>query len=858
MKKSQLPENKKKSSADRKALKLSKALVAAAFEGNEERVAELLSLGASTIEQQKIRDAEGDLTFMTPLMAAAYGARAGCFFQLLPASDVLAQGLPSKNDGNGRDALMRSLQGGSPEIIDALIPLATVSLGSFNKRSALGYAAFCGRASAIEALLARGWSPNMQTIDGSTPLMDAIACSRSENPSRESDFPRVVELLFAATNSNFLEKTNRNGYTAFHLSIMNDEGGSIAELLWSEAAQAKLTPNGRCGAMLAAEFDRVALLKKMLPFADLAKVDGVNWTLLEIAAQFSSAQCLSLLLDAGVDLSVRLASGGNVLMKVVSPDIEHDTPTAIAEHRRKSLLAARLLAPLGTLALDADINGRTALMMSVAFVDDRNASCACQGIEIAKILLPWSDPSFLDLKSLSALDLAISSAASHWPKLNKNPPTPQENSSQEDDIHALSSYFSELLEVIDTLADLAAAAGRNCAKETPLMFAIRMKSPAAVIQILLRHFNPKDWIVENGVRMSAAEVAAVHSNAEAMTAIASARDLFEQIPASHGFAPMPSILDLAMARAGTSFGTRDWQRNATILDALFELPATNFHPTPKLAILALSSGHERWALRALSLIDVSSLASTPALSWAARMGSASCVQLLASQAGLGMWLNGLSPLAWAARAASPECLALLLPEYNPQEALWSGDSLLENVFDISADPAEEGPVAERQARCVEILLAAGSGGEAKAFYAALRTKNMPAAEMLAAKAFASEGLPALMAVAKSGCLGLARLMVAAGAENGIDRRGQDIFDEAVWRYRNTSATKNDLKEDILALINIFGINSSATRLSLDQRFKTLFQDDPNFIDLLVAMSEAENIAQSLSPGKTAERPARRL
>lgn len=854
---------KKSSPAPRKAAKLSKALVAAAAEGNEALVIELLALGADATAQHKMNDVDGDAMMATPLMAAAYGAHAGCFFRLLPVSDATALSAGTKNCCRGRDALARALHGGSREIIEALIPLADPASLADDGRSALCIAAAFGRASAVKSMLARGWSAMTQSRDGATPLIHATECRASSNSASEMDFVETARLLLNAMDPAAIAAKNEIGYTAFHLALMRSPD-SLAELLWSEAAQAILTPNERCGAMLATEFDRGPLLQKMLPFVDLEKVDAVEWSLLEIAAHFSSVKCLSVLLEAGVDFSRRFKDGHNVLTRVVFSGMSRDDADQIARQERRSLLAAHLLAPLGTLAQDANADGLTALML--ATVRTSNTTRGSHGLRMAQILLPWSDPTALDSNGKPALLWAIERAAKHWSKLCKeNCASSISGEPCKNDAElAQESDFCEFLAVVERLCPSSAAMPRLPNGDTVLMRAVNDNAPSAVIEILLRHFDPKAWRVEpDGKRARAAEIAVMRGNVKNVIAIASAQCPFESEPANHGFQPMPSIVEFAMQRALASFGKSFFGKSAlldnAILDALFELPCANFQPTAEFVLLALSSGHEKWALRAMGMIDIASLSATPALSLAARMGSASCVHLLSSQSSTDVWLDGLSPLGWAARACSPECLLLLLPGRNAREATWSGASALESLFDSSALDCSNAPdLLDRQTRCADILLASDCGGEVAAFYGALRVNNLSAAGILAPKAFSVQGLPALLALIRGGGACFVKPLADSGAKNGLDLRGQDIFDAAVWRYNKSPDSCDDLKKHILALIDAFGINSSTGNRSLAQRFASMFRSDPDFIGQLEAMKDAEDIRLSCSNAFEPESPSRAL
>lgn len=851
---------KKSSPARRKATKLSKALVAAAAEGNEALVIELLALGADATAQHKMKDVDGDTMMATPLMAAASGAHAGCFFKLLPVSDARAVNVNhgTTNSYRGHDALTLALRGGSREIIEALIPLADPASLDEAGRSALCMAAAFGRASAVKSMLARGWPATVQACGGMTPLMHATECRASCNSASEMDFVETARLLLNAMDPAAIAAKNEIGYTAFHLALMRSPD-SLAELLWSEAAQAILTPNERCGAMLATEFDRGPLLQKMLPFADLEKVDAVEWSLLEIAAHFSSVKCLSVLMEAGVDFSRRFKDGYNVLTRVVYSGMSLDDADEIARQELRSLLAAHLLAPLGTLAQDANADGLTALML--ATVRTSNTTRGSHGLRMAQILLPWSDPTALDSNGKPALLWAIERAAKHWSKLCKENCTSSISAEpcNNDAELAQESDFCEFLAVVERLCPSSAAMPRLPNGDTVLMRAVNDNAPSAVIAILLRHFDPKAWRVEpDGKRARPAEIAVMRGNVKNVIAIASAQCPFESEPANHGFEPMPSIVEFAMQRALSSFCKSAFPDNA-ILDALFELPCANFQPTAEFALLALSSGHEKWALRAMGMIDIASLSATPALSLAARMGSAACVHLLSSQSSTDVWLDGLSPLGWAARACSPECLLLLLPGRNAREATWSGASALESLFDSSAQDCSNAPdLLDRQTRCANILLDSDCGGEVAAFYGALRVKNLSAAGILAPKAFSVQGLPALLALIRGGGACFVKPLADSGAKNGLDLRGQDIFDAAVWRYNKSPDSWDDLKKYILALIDAFGINSSTGNRSLTQRFSSMFRSDPDFIGLLEAMKDAEDIRLSCSNAFEPESPSRAL
>lgn len=206
---------------------------------------------------------------------------------------------------------------------------------------------------------------------------------------------------------------------------------------------------------------------------------------------------------------------------------------------------------------------------------------------------------------------------------------------------------------------------------------------------------------------------------------------------------------------------------------------------------------------------------------------------------------GFDALMWAMAAGSPEIIDALIPladtkpAANGRSALglaaYFGRALAVKAMLArgwsATTPSEKNRAksqeqGDREARCVEVLLLSGCGGEAPAFHGALRARNWAAAEILAAKAFSIEGLPALFALVKGGGARIAKAMAAAGAQNGLDTQGQDIFDAAVWRYKSSSDTMDQLKEDILALAEAFGANSSIGARPLAQRFALIFKMTP--------------------------------
>ena len=862
----------------RAASRVSRALVLAATRGDEARVSSLLALGASVSPQHCVTFEDGDRIMLNPLMAAAVLGQAHSIRLLLPASDVAAVSDPSFRHrsgfvGAGYDALSFAIISRCSEAIDALIPSANMQSRDAHGLSALALAAMSRQPGAVRAMLEQGWPTDALSSCGNTALMQAVIGMRNgeldsdQGDNDDAECSETVKALLDFMDPSLVDARNLEGHTAFMLSIVHGSNASF-DLLWTPASQAMITPEEHCGAMLAIRHNRPDLFARMLPFADLQREDENGWTCLELAARHCRLECLQAFLDAGIDIGARFSGGFNALMAIVSGSaiLNDETPEFFAKRDADALLATALLAPVGTLSRDANDRGKTALMLAiVSAIDERSIHRA----QMARLLLPYSELSDVDARGDNALFIAISHGSDEWlgaegecPECPVQGPCP--SGIYSGPAHACDLLFIELLDLIDLMCAPLAAKPALCG-ETALMRAALVGAPKEVVDVLLRHFDPRAWspsrVAPFSTRATAAHIAIMHEHIAPLMAIASAMRPFEPVPAAHGFGPMPSIVEFALEQAKELMDCQRPGEN-TVLDALLALDWDGFEPSADFVILALASGHEKWALRSLDAVDPSILAGTPALCYAARMQGPSCLDRLIFLAEHGSWFCGLSPLGWAARSARPESLTRLLAAQRPPHGDWHGSSPLELIFG-DAQPTEISPgLAERQAVCAEILLAAGLGGEVKAFHSALVHKNMAAAGALAAKAFSIEGLPALIDLVKSGGASMAKILADAGALNGVDRHGLDIFDCVFWRYKKTSMSFPEFHADILSLVDAFGIHSPMTGDPLSKRVNSLSgggRAGPQALILALDIrEEAEALRKSCASSLCPSRPPPRL
>lgn len=847
----------------RSASRLSLKLLFAAMEGDEARVSSLLALGASTSQQHCLKFENGDTIMLNALMAASLAGQAQCIGLILPSSDVAAVSEADSSQrilsGVGYDALSFAITSRCPQAIDALIPLANMQSIDAHGCSALAIAALLRIPKAVRAMIERGWPLDQLSSSGENILMLAVrGATGSPEAGAAEDEADTVNALLSFMAPSLVDARNAEGHTAFMLSIIHGLNASF-DALWTPASQAMATPDGLCGAMLAICHNRPDFFARMLPFADMQRKAENGWTCLEFTARYCRVECLKAFLNAGIDICPRFEridnqfdQGHNALTAIVlcSTAIGGQTPEFLAKDDADVLSAVALLAPIGTLSRDVTYNGMNALMFALLLAIDNRSRL---GAQMARLILPFSDLSGVDAQGDNPLFIAISHIAA------------QEASASATDAFSSDPLFNEILSLVDLLcASLATKAG-SLFEETALMRAARVGASKDVVDVLLRHFDPRAWRVSLdapfSARQTAAQIAIMHERPGPLMAIASAMSPFERAPASHGFDPMPSMVEFALERAKARMDSQMPFAHVA-LDSLFALDWDEFEPSADFAVLALASGHEGWALRALDAIDISTLAGTSARCYAARMESVACLDRLSCLAGQESWLGGLSPLGWAARSARPECLARLLGSPCPPSGDCHGAPPLELIFADALSYDSSTGYAERQAACVEILLAAGSGGEVKAFHAALRHKNMAAAGTLAAKAFLIEGLPVLTDLVKSGGASMAKALADAGAVNGVDPAGLDIFDCVFLRYKNTPMSFPEFRADILSLVDTFGINSPIAAAPLAQRVRALGgggPDGPKALGLaLDILAEAEALRKSCANPLSPSRPPLRL
>lgn len=185
-----------------------------------------------------------------------------------------------RRKSDGFTALHCAAQLGDTELLDLLVNNTNANQALESKKTPLHLAAEAGHLQAVQLLIARGASPDAQTLDGDTPLILAIKAGQTEvalylaeksainvmNGQQQTasllallySQPAVGDVLIRrGENSSSLDKTGAN-YTYY--LVRNGEYHRVKELLTSRPAAQQLLINGNSLLAIAAQHGHFLLV----------------------------------------------------------------------------------------------------------------------------------------------------------------------------------------------------------------------------------------------------------------------------------------------------------------------------------------------------------------------------------------------------------------------------------------------------------------------------------------------------------------------------------------------------------------------------------------------------------------------
>ena len=374
------------------------ALMHGSYDGHHRAVSILLQANANP----NLQADDG----VTPLYMAAQNGHSDTVSILLQANAN-----PNLQADDGVTPLLMAAQNGHSDTVSILLQAnANPNLQKDNGVTPLFMAAQNGHSDTVSILLQANANPNLQADDGVTPLLMAAQNGHSD----------TVSILLQANANPNLQKDN--GVTPLFVAAQNGHSDTVSILLQANANPNFQADDGVTPLLMAAQSghsDTVSILLQANANPNLQKDNGV--TPLFMAAQNGHSDTVSILLQANADPNLQ-KNGGITPLYIAAKHGHSDTVSILLQanadpnlqtddgHSGTPLMVAclkshpQIVQLLQTNGADSNVqkhsNGLTALM------------CACHTgcLESTELLvMSGADPSMVDSRGLTALDIAVSS-----------------------------------------------------------------------------------------------------------------------------------------------------------------------------------------------------------------------------------------------------------------------------------------------------------------------------------------------------------------------------------------------------------------------------------------------------------------